>query len=101
APYGHTIRMGNTGTHVAAGAIYPLKFDLLADLEPLALIATNPMVVVTKKALPAKNLSELIALLKANPGQVATGTAGVGSASHLAAVYFQTVSGTRLNFVPY
>ncbi|MGB9365182.1 MAG: tripartite tricarboxylate transporter substrate-binding protein [Xanthobacteraceae bacterium] len=101
APDGYTISMGNTGTHVAAGAIYPLKFDLLTDLEPLALIATNPMVVVTKNALPAKNLGELIALLKANAGQVPTGTAGVGSASHLAGVYFQVVSGTKLNFVPY
>jgi tripartite-type tricarboxylate transporter receptor subunit TctC len=101
APDGYTISMGNTGTHVAAGAIYPLKFDLLTDLEPLALIATNPMVVVTKNGLPAKNLGELIALLKANAGQVATGTAGVGSASHLAAMYFESVSGTRLNFVPY
>ena len=59
------------------------------------------MLVVTKNALPAKNLGELIASLKANPGQVATGTAGVGSASHLAAVYFQSVTGTKLNFVPY
>ena len=100
APDGYTISMGNTGTHVASGAIYPLKFDLLADLEPLALIATNPMLVVTKNALPAKNLGELIAMLKANAGQVPTGTAGVGSASHLAAVYFQSVTGTRLNFVP-
>ena len=101
APDGYTISMGNTGTHVAAGAIYPLKFDLLTDLAPLALIATNPMVVVTKNALPAKNLKELIASLKASPDQVSTGTAGVGSASHLAAVYFQSVSGTKLNFVPY
>jgi tripartite-type tricarboxylate transporter receptor subunit TctC len=101
APDGYTISMGNTGTHVAAGAIYSFKFDLLADFEPLALIATNPMVVVTKKGLPAKDLSELIASLKANPGQVMAGTAGVGSASHLAAVYFQSVSGTKLGFVPY
>jgi tripartite-type tricarboxylate transporter receptor subunit TctC len=101
APDGYTISMGNTGTHVAAGAIYPLKFDLLTDLEPLALIATNPMVVVTKNALPAKNLGELIAWLKAKPGQVPTGTAGVGSGSHLAGMYFEIVSGTKLNFVPY
>jgi tripartite-type tricarboxylate transporter receptor subunit TctC len=101
APDGYTISMGNTGTHVASGAIYPLKFDLLTDLEPLALIATNPMLVVTKKDLAATNLGDLIAMLKASPGQVAAGTAGVGSASHLAAVYFQSVSGTKLNFVPY
>jgi tripartite-type tricarboxylate transporter receptor subunit TctC len=101
APDGYTISMGNTGTHVASGAIYPLKFDLLADLEPLALIATNPMVIVTKSGLPAKSLGELLAWLKANAGQVPTGTAGVGSATHLAGIYFQAITGTKLNFVPY
>ena len=97
----HASASGNTGTHVVNGAIYPLKFDLLNDLEPLALIATNPMLVVTKNDVPAKNLRELIAWLKANPGKVAAGTAGVGSGSHLAAVYFQTLTGTKFNFVPY
>jgi len=101
APDGYTISMGNTGTHVAAGVIYSLKLDLLKDFEPLALVATNPMLVVTKKTLPAKNLTELIALLKAKPGQVPTGTAGAGSGSHLAGIYFEKVSGTNLVYVPY
>jgi tripartite-type tricarboxylate transporter receptor subunit TctC len=98
---GYTISMGNLGTHVANGAIYPLKYDLLSDLEPLALLATNPMVVVTRNAVAARDLRELIDWLKANPGKVAAGTAGVGSGSHVAAVYFQSFTGTKFNFVPY
>ena len=101
APDGYTISMGNTGTHVATGAIYPLKYDLLGDLEPLALLATNPMVVVAKAGMAAQNLRELIDWLRANPNRVAAGTAGVGSGSHIAAVYFETATGTKFNFVPY
>ena len=101
APDGYTISMGNTGTHVATGAIYPLKYDLLGDLEPLALLATNPMVVVAKAGMAAQNLHELIDWLRANPNRAAAGTAGVGSGSHIAAVYFETATGTKFNFVPY
>ena len=101
APDGYTISMGNTGTHVASGAIYPLKYDLLSDLEPLALLATNPMVIVAKTGMAARNLRDLIDWLRANPGKVAAGTAGVGSGSHIAAVYFESATGTKLNFVPY
>ena len=101
APDGYTISMGNTGTHVATGAIYPLKYDLLGDLEPLALLATNPMVVVAKAGMAAQNLRELIDWLRANPNRAAAGTAGVGSGSHIAAVYFETATGTKFNFVPY
>jgi tripartite-type tricarboxylate transporter receptor subunit TctC len=98
---GYTLSLGHLGTHVVNGAIYPLKFDLLNDFEPIALIASNPMMVVTKNAVPAKNLRELIDWLKANPGKVAAGTAGVGSGSHFSAVYLQTLAGVKFNFVPY
>jgi tripartite-type tricarboxylate transporter receptor subunit TctC len=59
------------------------------------------MMVVSKNAVPAKDLRELIGWLKTNPGKVAAGTAGVGSASHFSGVYFQNLIGTPLNFVPY
>jgi tripartite-type tricarboxylate transporter receptor subunit TctC len=101
APDGYTVSMGHLGTHVVNGAIYPLKYDLLNDLEPVALLAANPMMVVSKNDVPAKNLHELIDWLKANSGKVATGTAGVGSASHFSGVYFQNLIKTPLNFVPY
>jgi tripartite-type tricarboxylate transporter receptor subunit TctC len=100
-PDGYTVSMGHLGTHVVNGAIYPLKYDLLNDFEPVALLAANPMMVVSKNDVPAKNLRELIDWLKANSGKVAAGTAGVGSASHFSGVYFQNLIKTPLNFVPY
>jgi tripartite-type tricarboxylate transporter receptor subunit TctC len=101
APDGYTISFGHLGTHVFNGAIYPLQFDLLQDFAPVALLPSNPMVVVSKTAVPAKTLQELVAWLKANEKTATTGTAGAGSGSHIAAVYFQTVADLRLQFVPY
>jgi tripartite-type tricarboxylate transporter receptor subunit TctC len=101
APDGYTLSLGHTGTHVVNGAIYPLQYDLLNDFEPIALIASNTMMVVTKNDVPPRNLRELIDWLKANPGKVAVGTAGVGSASHFSGVYFQNLIKTQFNFVPY
>ena len=69
APDGYTIGIGQWGTNVASGAIYPLQFDLIKDFEPVALIATQPFLIVAKKTMPANNLVELIAWLKANAGK--------------------------------
>jgi tripartite-type tricarboxylate transporter receptor subunit TctC len=101
APDGYTVSFGHLGTHVFNGAIYPLPFDLLKDFEPVALLPSNPMVVVSKTALPAKDLKELVAWLKANEGKATAGTAGAGSGSHIAGVYFQRVAGLKMQFVPY
>src|SRR5205809_6180127 len=57
---GYTVSYGQLGTHVFSGAIYPLQFDLLTDLEPVILLPSNPMVVVSKNGAPAKTLRELI-----------------------------------------
>jgi tripartite-type tricarboxylate transporter receptor subunit TctC len=67
----------------------------------VGLIGANPMMVVSKNAVPAKNLKELIAWMKANDGKVSAGTAGVGSGSHFSGVYFQQAAGVKLQFVPY
>ncbi len=99
APDGYTISFGHLGTHVANAAIYPLQYDMLTDLEPVALLPSNPMVVVSRNSLPAKNLQELIAWLRAN--QAAAGTAGAGSGSHIAGVYLQSLTGLRFQYVPY
>jgi tripartite-type tricarboxylate transporter receptor subunit TctC len=101
APDGYTISFGHLGTHVFNGAIYPLQYDLLADLDPLMLLPSNPMVVVSKNALPAKTLQELMAWLKTNQDKATAGTAGAGSGSHVAALYFQNLTGLRFAFVPY
>ncbi|QWG21106.1 tripartite tricarboxylate transporter substrate binding protein BugD [Bradyrhizobium sediminis] len=100
-PDGYTISFGHLGTHVANGAVYKLDYDLVADLEPVVLLPSNPMIVVSKNAVPAKSLGELIAWLKAKPTPAAAGTAGAGSGSHIAGLYFQNVTGVKLQYVPY
>jgi len=101
APDGYTVSIGHVGTHVANGALYPLPYDLLNDLDPVALLPSNPMLIVTKKDVPASDLAELIAWVKANPDRVATGTAGVGSGAHISGLFFQNLTEARLRFVPY
>jgi len=99
-PDGYTIVLGNWPTFVVNGAIYNLPYDLLKDFEPVALLPSNPYVIVSRKDLPAKDLQELIAWLKA--GLKATGgTAGPGSGQHVSGIYFQSVTDTRFQFVPY
>jgi tripartite-type tricarboxylate transporter receptor subunit TctC len=99
APDGYTLSIGQWSTHVLNGAAYTLAYDLLKDFEPVALLATNPEVIVTNTAVPAKDLAELIAWLKPNQGKVSV---GIASMSHrVAAVYFQNRTGARFVFVPY
>ena len=97
---GYTLSIGHWSTHVVNGAIYALPYDLLRDFEPIALLPSNPMFIVSSNSVPAKNLKELVAWVKAN-ANVTIGTAGVGSGSHISAVYFQNFTGTHFQFVPY
>jgi tripartite-type tricarboxylate transporter receptor subunit TctC len=101
APDGYTISFGHLGTHVANGAIYKLGYDLVTDLEPVALLPSNPMIIVSKKEVPATSLKELLAWLKAQPSPPTAGTAGAGSGSHIAGLYFENVAGVKLQYVPY
>src|SRR5215207_6556222 len=66
APDGYTISLGHVGTHVINGAIYPLQYDLVADFAPVALVASNPQLIVARKNIPADDLKGFIAWLKAN-----------------------------------
>jgi len=100
-PDGYTLSFGHLGTHVANGAVYKLGYDLVADLEPVVLLPSNPMVVVSKNAVPAKSLDELLAWLRSRPTPAAAGTAGAGSGSHIAGLYFERVAGIKLQYVPY
>jgi tripartite-type tricarboxylate transporter receptor subunit TctC len=100
-PDGYTLSVGFLGTHVLNGAIYQLQYHVLNDFEPVALLASNPQLIVAKNATPAKSLNELIAWLKANPDKASQGTAGVGSPAHVSGAYFQKETGTRFQFVPY
>ena len=101
APDGYTVGFGHLGTNVANGAIYKLGYDLVADLEPVVLLPSNPMIIVSKNAVPAKSLKELLAWLKSRPAPPTAGTAGAGSGSHIAGLYFENVSGIKLQYVPY
>ena len=98
---GYTISFGHLGTHVANGAIYKLGYDLVGDLEPVALLPSNPMIIVSKNAVPAKSLKELLEWLKSRPTPPTAGTAGAGSGSHIAGLYFENLAGIKLQYVPY
>jgi len=101
APDGYTLSVGQWSTHVANAAIYKLPYDTLTDFQPIALLSSNPGLIVGRKDLPANNLKELIAWLKANPEKATQGTPGVGGFGHIGGVFFQTVTGTKYQFVPY
>jgi tripartite-type tricarboxylate transporter receptor subunit TctC len=101
APDGYTLILGSWPTHVLNAAIFTLPYDPLNDFEPVALVAAQPLFIIAKKAMPARDLTELVAWLKANPDKATQGTAGTGGASHLAGVFFQKATGTRFQFVPY
>jgi tripartite-type tricarboxylate transporter receptor subunit TctC len=101
APDGYTIGIGHLGTNVVNGVIYRnLGFDLLGDLEPIARLPSNPMLVVSSNQVPAKTLKELVEYLKANPDKVSGGTAGMGSGSHIGALAFNKATGAKYQLVP-
>jgi tripartite-type tricarboxylate transporter receptor subunit TctC len=97
---GYTLSLGHWSTHVVNGAIYKLNYDLLRDFAPITLLPSNPMLIVSRNSLPANNLKELVAWIKNNPNATMA-TAGVGSGSHIAGVYFEKITGAHVQFVPY
>jgi tripartite-type tricarboxylate transporter receptor subunit TctC len=99
APDGYTIGIGQWGTNVANGAIYPLQYDLMKDFEPVGLIATQPFLIAARKSIPANNLTELITWMRGNKATV--GNSGVGSPSHVAGILFQKIIGAETTMVPY
>ena len=98
---GYTLSIGGLSTHVLTGALYPIAYDLLKDFEPVSLLAAEPMLFLARKSMPADNLSELIAWLKANPDKASAGNPGIGGAGHVTGILFQKETGTRFQFVPY
>jgi len=100
-PNGYTLSVGHWSTHVINGAIYPLTFDLLKDLDPVALLTSYPMLLVAKNAVPAKDLKEFVAWARANQDKASAGSIGVGSAAHVAGVQFQNLTGLQFQYVSY
>jgi tripartite-type tricarboxylate transporter receptor subunit TctC len=101
APDGYALGIGHIGTHVISGAVYQLPFDLLRDLEPVAMIATNPQFIVSKNAVPARDLRELLAWVKANQEKVSIGDGGAGTPGHVSGVYFKNVTATQAQIIHY
>jgi tripartite-type tricarboxylate transporter receptor subunit TctC len=101
APDGYTLSIGNWLSHVGASAVYPVQYDVLNDFEAVSLLTNSPIVMTARKDFPADDLKALIAWLKANPDKASAATVGVGSASHVSAVYFQRATNTHFQFVPY
>ncbi len=98
---GYTLQIGTSTTNMLLGGLYPLQFDLINDLDPILLIASEPLMIVGKKALAAKDLKELIAWLKANPDKASIGIPAVGGTGHLAGLSFLKETGTQAQFIPY
>jgi tripartite-type tricarboxylate transporter receptor subunit TctC len=101
-PDGYTFVMGNLGTHAASLGIYQkLAYDPRTDFEPVILVASTPMVLVTRKTLAVHTLDETIAYAKAKPGKATMGSAGIGSISHLTLLLFNHLTNAGLVHVPY
>jgi tripartite-type tricarboxylate transporter receptor subunit TctC len=99
---GYTLLVGTVSSSVINAFLYTrLPFDLEKDLEPVALLATLPNLLIVNPKLPAKTVPELVAYLKANPGKATFGSSGIGTSSHLSSVMFQGATGTSMTHVPF
>jgi tripartite-type tricarboxylate transporter receptor subunit TctC len=101
APDGYTVCAGMFTTHVINAAIYSLPYDVVTDFAPVALLVSQPSLIVSRKTLPAADLKELIAWLKDAPDKALAGTGGIGTPPHIFGLFFQQATGTRFQFVSY
>jgi len=102
APDGYTILFGSTGTHAYNQTIYKKRrYDAVNDFTPVALFSEQPMVLETRKDLPANTIPEFAALLKSNGAKMQFGSAGAGSTTHLACSLLNARIGANVTHVPY
>ncbi|HEY2424723.1 MAG TPA: tripartite tricarboxylate transporter substrate binding protein, partial [Pseudolabrys sp.] len=101
SPDGYTLSFGIWTTHVVNGAVYALPYDVIKDFSPISLVATAPSVIVSNNAVPATNLRELVAWLKANPDRATLATSGSGSPQQIAGILIEQLTGAKFRFVPY
>ena len=102
APDGHTLVTGHIGTHAINVSLYPkLAYDPVKDFAPITMAAAFPLALMVHPALPAKSISELIALAKAKPGQLNFASAGSGSPTHMAGEMLKTMARIDIVHVPY
>lgn len=98
---GYTFFLATIAHAIAPGLYKSLPYDFTKDLDPVGLVATTPNVLIVHPSVPAKTVPELIAYIKAHPGQVNYGSAGPGSTEHLAGELFRSMTGTQITHVPY
>lgn len=102
APDGYTFVMGTDATHASNSFLTANPtFDPIKDFTPLAIVAMNPIALVVHPSVPAKDLNELVAWIKANPGKGGFGSSGTGSPHHLAGELLKARTGAPLIHVPY
>ena len=98
---GYTLMFGYIATHAINPALQKLRYDPIKSFEPVSLVATSPTLVVVNNQLPVKNIKELVALLKSQPGKISYASAGKGTAPHLTGELFKLNTGTDMLHVPY
>jgi tripartite-type tricarboxylate transporter receptor subunit TctC len=98
---GYTLLAGSSGPISISPNVEKVAYEPLKDFAPISLIAVNPFMLVVNPAIPAKNVKELIALLKANPGKYSFASSGSGATSHLMSVLFNSMAGVDAVHVPY
>ncbi len=102
APDGYTFLMGTPGTQAINQFLYSkMPYDTAKDLVPVSFVVRVPNVLMVNAQLPAKDLQQLIALLKAQPGKLAYGSPGNGSTGHLSTELFKTQAGVFATHIPY
>lgn len=102
APDGYVLSLGDLTSHVSSSAIFPVQYDVMSDLEPVALLASGPQLFVGRSTIPAKDLAELLDWLKTQPNQASLALPGaLGSGGHISGLAFQNATGVQLRFVPY
>jgi tripartite-type tricarboxylate transporter receptor subunit TctC len=100
-PDGYTVIIGNWTAAVGSPLLYPVTWNILTDVEPVARLSVSKMMLVGRKTLPANSINELITWLKANPDKASAGSVGAGSAAHVCGLHFEQQTNTRFQFVFY
>ncbi|MFZ2295444.1 MAG: tripartite tricarboxylate transporter substrate binding protein [Polaromonas sp.] len=101
APDGYTIMFGYIATHGINPALQKLRYDPVADFEPIGMVAASPTVLVASNSVPAKDVKELVQLIKAKPGTFSYASAGNGTAPHIAGELFKMSAGLDVVSIPY
>jgi len=101
APDGYTLVFGTIGIHAAYGIYSRLGYDPARDLQPVAMYADVPCVIIVHPSLPVRNVREFIAFAKKNPGRLNFGSAGAGSSTHMVGEWFKLVTEANLTHIPY